>query len=93
MGPPTAHVVTAHILAGWWAYLRKIHYSADIVMALCWGLSCGFGSVAPYFYVIFFTTMILHRYYRDMDRCAAKYGEDWRRYLALVPYAFIPGVF
>jgi delta24(24(1))-sterol reductase len=77
---------------GWWRYARKIHYTCDIVMALVWGLTCGFRAFIPYFYVCFFTAMIVHRYFRDMRRCAAHYGADWDRYLALVPYAFIPGV-
>jgi delta24(24(1))-sterol reductase len=78
---------------GWWAYARKIHYTADIVMALLWGLSCGFDHWAPYFYVCFFTGMIVHRNGRDIDRCAKKYGADWVRYTNTVPYVFIPGIY
>ncbi|KJE89756.1 hypothetical protein CAOG_01185 [Capsaspora owczarzaki ATCC 30864] len=81
------------LVDGWWQFARKIHYSCDICFALIWGLSCGFGHFLPYFYVIFFTSMILHRYDRDMTRCALKYGKDWDRYLEAVPYAFIPGIF
>ena len=78
---------------GWYRYARKIHYTADIVMALCWGLSCGFQNFLPYYYVCFFTAMITHRYLRDKGKMERKYGDDYRRYCEAVPYVFIPGVF
>jgi len=37
--------------------------------------------------------MIVHRAHRDQQRCAAKYGRDWERYTALVPYTFVPGIY
>lgn len=90
------HIVTARgtplLTDGWWQYARKIHYTMDIIMGLVWGLSCGFTHFIPYLYVFFFTVMITHRYYRDIERCARNYGEDWKKYCATVPYAFIPGV-
>lgn len=81
------------LIDGWWRYARKIHYTADIYMALSWGLACGFGSFIPYFYVVFFTSMIIHRALRDIDRCQRKYGNDWNIYCQKVPYLFIPYLF
>jgi delta24(24(1))-sterol reductase len=81
------------LIDGWWAYARKIHYTADICMALLWGLICGFGSVIPYFYFCFFTGMIIHRAERDIHRCSRKYGDDWVKYCSIVPYLFIPYVY
>ena len=80
------------LIGGWYKYARKIHYTADICMALCWGLYCGFNSLLPYFYVHFFTGMIIHRWKRDDARCAIKYKETWEQYKKIVPYVFIPGV-
>lgn len=77
---------------GWWKYARKIHYTADIVMASIWGLSCGFTGVLPFYYPIFFTIMIFHRYNRDNERCQAKYGKDWEKYCSIVKYVWIPYV-
>lgn len=34
--------------------------------------------------------MIVHRAYRDIQRCKIKYGESWTEYEKLVPYLFIP---
>ncbi|CAF3451606.1 unnamed protein product [Rotaria sp. Silwood1] len=70
-----------------------IRTSSDICMATCWALSCHqWTGVLPYFYPIFFFFMIVHRYTRDMARCQAKYGKDWKTYCERVPYAFIPGL-
>ncbi|MDE2701856.1 MAG: delta(24(24(1)))-sterol reductase [Chloroflexota bacterium] len=80
------------LVDGWWRYARKIHYTADVIMALSWGLICGFGHFLPYFYVTFFVLMILHRARRDTLRCRKKYGSDWDRYTKTVPHLFIPKV-
>lgn len=78
---------------GWYKYGRKIHYTADSVMALTWAMSCGFAGVLPYFYPLFFMSMIAHRYLRDRERCKEKYGADWDTYCKRVPYVFIPYVY
>jgi delta24(24(1))-sterol reductase len=81
------------LIDGWYAWARKIHYTADTTMALLWGMSCGFGSLLPYIYFAFFVTMISHRASRDEARCRQKYGATWDKYLKAVPYRFIPGVY
>ena len=75
---------------GWYRYVRKIQYTGDILMAASWGLICGFDSLLPYFYCLFFTLMILHRQSRDEVRCAEKYGEAWTKYVEEVPNVFVP---
>ena len=80
------------LVSGWYAYARKVHYTCDIVMALVWGLACGFGDVLPYFYSVFFTTMILHRLARDDARLQKKYGHAFEEYKRRVPYVFVPYV-
>ncbi|CAF0950173.1 unnamed protein product [Adineta steineri] len=81
------------LVDGYFKYCRKPQYTADICMAMCWALSCyQWAGILPYFYPSFFIGMIVHRYTRDMARCAAKYGEDWKIYCTKVPYAFFPGL-
>lgn len=56
---------SALLIDGWWKYARKIHYTCDIIMAFVWALSCKFTGFLPFYYPLFFTIMILHRYGRD----------------------------
>jgi delta24(24(1))-sterol reductase len=90
--PQVLHTVNGGTLLvdGWWAYARKIHYTADIVMALTWALACGVHAVLPFLYPVFFFVMIQHRAHRDDDRCRKKYGDDWARYCELVPGRLLP---
>eukprot|EP01036_Dinobryon_divergens_P024122 gene24122-32539_t len=78
------------LVDGWYRYARKMQYTGDIMMALSWGLACGFGSSLPYFYALFFTCMIIHRQIRDEIRCKNKYGDDWDVYTKKVPNVFFP---
>lgn len=81
------------LVDGWYRYARKIHYTADLTMAITWGLSCGFSGALPYLYPVFFAAMISHRYIRDVRRCSLKYGTDWDNYCKKVPYVFIPYIY
>jgi delta24(24(1))-sterol reductase len=78
------------LVDGWYAFARKLQYTGDILMALSWGIACGFSSPLPYFYCFFFTSMIIHRQTRDEVRCSSKYGEHWKIYTQKVPNVFLP---
>jgi delta24(24(1))-sterol reductase len=81
------------LVDGWWAWCRKPNYTADWVQSLTWGLCIGTASPIPYFYSIFFITVLVHRCGRDFERCAIKYGKDWERYCQVVRWRFIPYVY
>ena len=80
------------LVSGWWGVARKINYTGDWLMGLSWCLFTGFGSIVPYFYAIYFAILLIHRAMRDDDQCSRKYGTDWPKYKAKVPYVFVPGV-
>ncbi|KIM90426.1 hypothetical protein PILCRDRAFT_812170 [Piloderma croceum F 1598] len=91
------YIQTAHgnrlLTSGWWAYSRKPNYVADWIMSFTWGAIIGLATPIPYFYSVFFITVLIHRCGRDFERCSIKYGKDWERYCAIVKYKFIPGVY
>jgi protein-S-isoprenylcysteine O-methyltransferase Ste14 len=96
-GKPPESIVTARgsllLTSGWWGLARHANYFGDLLMAWAWCLPCGFGSPLPYFYVVYFTILLVHRERRDNAICQARYGEDWDRYREKVPWRIIPGVY
>lgn len=83
---------TRLLTSGWWGAARKINYTGDWIMGLSWCMLCGFDSIVPYYYAIYFAILLVHRSIRDDGMCKAKYGEDWEEYKRLVPYRFVPGL-
>lgn len=81
------------LVSGFWGLSRHFNYVGDIMMALAWCLPCLLGSPLPYFYVIYFTILLVHRERRDDKKCAAKYGDDWRRYRDRVRWRILPGIY
>lgn len=83
---------TLLLASGWWGIARHFHYVPEIAAAFFWSLPALFTHFSPYFYVCFLTILLLDRAFRDDNRCATKYNEDWRNYCNLVPYKIIPYV-
>jgi protein-S-isoprenylcysteine O-methyltransferase Ste14 len=81
------------LVSGFWGWSRHFNFLGDICMALAWCLPCLFGSVVPYFYVIYFVLLLIHRERRDNKRCAIKYGTDWDEYVKRVRWRIIPGIY
>jgi 7-dehydrocholesterol reductase len=80
------------LASGFWGIARHFHYVPEILGAFFWTLPVLFASALPWFYPVFLTILLVHRAFRDDARCAAKYGADWDRYRARVPYKIIPGL-
>lgn len=81
------------LVDGWFRYARKIHYTCDLYFALTWALITGFNSPFPWFYPVFFSSMIIHRAMRDIQRCRLKYKDSWAEYERVVPWLFIPYIY
>ncbi|KAL4700057.1 hypothetical protein H8957_000034 [Semnopithecus entellus] len=98
--PKLAHLKTIHtstgkhlLVSGWWGFVRHPNYLGDLIMALAWSLPCGFNHILPYFYVIYFTMLLVHREARDEYHCKKKYGVAWEKYCQRVPYRIFPYIY
>ena len=62
-------------------------------MGLAWCLPAGFAHPLPYFYIFYFTILLVHREWRDNTTCRDKYGTDWDTYCAKVRWRIVPGIY
>lgn len=81
------------LLSGFWGWSRHFNYVGDLMMAIGWTLPCGFGSLIPWWYPIYFATLLIHRERRDNAFCAEKYGPDWEAYCDQVKWRIVPGIY
>ncbi|XP_039091714.1 delta(14)-sterol reductase LBR [Hyaena hyaena] len=81
------------LVSGWWGLVRHPNYLGDLLMALAWSLPCGFGHALPYFYVVYFAVLLVHREARDERHCRRRYGLAWEQYCRRVPHRILPGVY
>ncbi|XP_039605001.1 delta(14)-sterol reductase LBR [Polypterus senegalus] len=81
------------LVSGMWGFVRHPNYLGDIIMAFAWSLPCGFSHILPYFYVLYFTCLLIHREARDEHQCRKKYGSAWDEYCRQVRYRIIPGIY
>ncbi|XP_077901758.1 delta(14)-sterol reductase TM7SF2 isoform X4 [Ictidomys tridecemlineatus] len=81
------------LVSGWWGMVRHPNYLGDLIMALAWSLPCGVSHLLPYFYVLYFTALLVHREARDERQCLQKYGRAWQEYCRRVPYRILPYIY
>ncbi len=84
---------TLLLTSGWWGVARHLNYLGDLMMGLAWCLPTGFGHPLPYFYITYFTILLVHRELRDNKMCAMRYGADWDAYTAKVKWRILPGIY
>ncbi|XP_036405784.1 delta(14)-sterol reductase LBR isoform X2 [Megalops cyprinoides] len=81
------------LVSGLWGFVRHPNYLGDLIMALAWSLPCGFTHILPYYYVIYFTCLLIHRDARDEAQCRKKYGSAWDEYCREVRYRIFPKIY
>jgi delta14-sterol reductase len=96
-GRPPEYIRTANgpllLTSGWWGIARHANYLGDLMMGLAWCLPTGFEHPLPYFYIVYFLILLVHRERRDHAMCAKKYGHDWEAYCHKVRWRIVPGVY
>ena len=80
------------LASGFWGIARHFHYVPEILGAFFWTVPARFNHAFPYFYVVFLTILLLHRAFRDEERCHKKYGEGWEIYCAKVRWRIFPNI-
>ncbi len=80
------------LASGFWGVSRHFHYVPELLSAFFWSCATGFSYLFPFFYLIFLTVLLVHRSFRDDQKCRNKYGKDWEKYCQAVPYKIIPGI-
>ncbi|KAF9517250.1 hypothetical protein BS47DRAFT_1340003 [Hydnum rufescens UP504] len=84
---------TKLLISGWWGWLQHPNYFGDILMTASWCAATGLRSPIPYFQIVYFVILLLHRQARDNEACEKKYGKDWEVYKTLVPYKIFPYIY
>jgi Delta14-sterol reductase len=96
-GRPPIYIETARgtklLVSGFWGMARHSNYLGDLMMGLAWCMTTGFSRLLPYFYIIYFLILLVHRERRDHDHCARKYGPDWDAYTSRVRWRILPFVY
>ncbi len=81
------------LVSGWWGIARHFHYIPELALAFCWSVPALFTHFQPYFYFFYLIILLVHRTYRDDEKCSKKYTHYWQKYCDRVPYKMIPKVF
>jgi 7-dehydrocholesterol reductase len=78
-------------LSGWWGFSRHFHYIPELLSCFMWSVVAGDISQhwIAYVYFIYLSMLLLHRIFRDEEKCALKYGPCYEEYIKLVPYRLI----
>ena len=67
--------------------------TGNVTTEITQGEAKGWGMIFTYFYIVYFTVLLVHRELRDEEKCRRKYGKDWDRYCELVKWRILPGIY
>lgn len=81
------------LASGWWGLSRHFHYVPEIMLAFFWSVPALFDNLMPYSYLISLLIILIHRSYRDDNKCGKKYGTFWHEYCKKVPHKIVPYLF
>ncbi len=84
------------LTSGCWGITRHMNYTFEVVidLSLCLPAACSMPVAwPPFLFFAFMFILMVHRIFRDEEKCRNKYGEGWKKYCALVKYRLVPGLF
>ena len=81
------------LVSGFWGVGRKLNYTGELMVYSSFALTAGFSSWLPYLLPTWLWALLLHRAWRDEQRCKAKYGELWERYCRVARFRMIPWLY
>lgn len=81
------------LVSGFWGIGRKLNYSGELMVYFSWTLLTGFQSFVPYLLPGWLLGLLIHRAWRDEERCAAKYGPLWEEYRRRARFRMFPFVY
>ena len=89
---------TILLYSGYWGIARHFHYVPEIIGSFCWCIPAAAGGrpidwMFGLAYPIYLTILLVHRSWRDEEKCQKKYGKYWDQYKQLVKYRILPGVY
>ena len=80
------------LVSGWWGVGRKINYTGELTVYFSIAALAGWTHIGPFLVPLWLLALLLHRAWRDEQRCSAKYGELWQEYRRVVPARMLPGL-
>lgn len=92
-GRPPVLVGGRLLASGFWGIGRKLNYTGEIGVYLCFALTAGFGEPWPYLLPLALTVLLVQRAARDDKKCAAKYGDAWKAYCERTRFRILPFVY
>jgi Delta14-sterol reductase len=81
------------LVSGFWGIGRKLNYTGEIGVYLCFALTAGFQTPWPYLLPLALTVLLAQRAARDDKKCAAKYGDAWKAYCERTRFRIVPFVY
>ena len=78
------------LVSGWWGIGRKINYTGELTVYFAIAATAGLAHIGPFLVPLWLLSLLVHRAWRDEQRCRAKYGELWQEYCRVVPVRMLP---
>ena len=78
------------LVSGWWGLGRKINYTGELTVYFAIAATAGLAHLGPFLVPLWLLSLLVHRAWRDEQRCSAKYGDLWTQYCRVVPVRMLP---